>query len=553
MEAKMITEITFQKTSDPFISAGISGLIKYCKKRKESIGDINYSVQGNDLTIISDNLNTALMEMYFEMGSEYYDTSVKKSLDDATAFFYDEKLREVIQSKYKTFGMAYLINNSKQRNIGSSVLLKDCPDEVKAIVTQYLEKNGVKEIDNDTYEIFLGGRYTTVPQMEDIQVSSGDKVCSICGHSYRKVYESKSFSPFLGGASAGNNYVSQLKGTEKVCWKCLYLQRFSPVRAFYKMSGDLNVFIFNSDTIENLETINSNLLKSMYYTKEQLIEANYIRNYDDYKFEKDEIKDYFNHFHEQMLMIMYTLFKKMEFVRPHFVDPNDWLDFEEMVNYRSEVFYFRAKKYGSTYRPVYADKFTDIHYLFTVFNLMEGKQINLQHLLWDLKLAKGDSSDDPTIFRNQLVEAILNHKPTIGICERIVGKNFVNPTFHRNFFGILNWLRMYETIIQYGGNKTMDDETRELAIKLGSQLGFAAKSDENPKAGKGRLIAMRKSRKLSQFLDHLIVFQGRYNVCVNKEILQKINEENFEYFRQFAIISAFNSFNYNPQKEGEKK
>jgi len=250
---------------------------------------------------------------------------------------------------------------------------------------------------------------------------------------------------------------------------------------------------------------------------------------------------------------MYTLFKKMEFIHPREVDSNDWLDFEETINYRSEVFYFRAQQFGSTLRPVYADKFTDIHYLFTIFRLIEEKQINLQHLLWDLKLAKGDSSDDPTIFRNHWAEAILKHKPTISICEKIVGKNFMNPTFHRNFFGILNWLRMYETIIQYGGNKTMDDETRELAIKLGSQLGFAAKSDENPKAGKGRLFAMRKSRKLSQFLDHLIVFQGRYNICVNKEILQKINEENFEYFRQFVIISAFNSFNYNPQKEGEKK
>jgi len=549
----MIKEITFQKTSDPFISAGISGLIKYCKKRKEDIGDIDYSVHNNNLTISSNNLNKVLLEMYYEMGKEYYDTSVKKSLDDASAFFYDENSQKIIQSKYKTFGLAYLINNSKQRTIGTIVQMKNCSDEVKKIVNQYFEKNGIKGIDPNTYEIFLNGRYTTVPQIEDIQLSNGDKVCSICGNSYKKVYESKSFSPFLGGASAGNNYVSMLKGTEKVCWKCLYLQRFSPVYAFYKMSEDLNIFIFNSNSITSMEKINTNLLKSMFYTKEQLIEANYTRNYDDFKFEQDEVKDYFNHFSEQMLMIMYAIFKKMEFVRPHIVDDNEWLDFEETVNYRTEVLYFRAKQFGNTYRPVYADKFTDIHYLFTVFKLIGEKQINLQHLLWDLKLAKSDSVNDPTIFRNQWAGAILNHKPTIGICEKIVVKNFMNPAFHQNFYSIITWLRMYETIIKYGGNKTMDDETRELAIKLGSQLGYAAKSDENPKAGKGRLIAMRKSRKLSQFLDHLIVFQGRYNICINKEILQRINEQNFDYFRQFAIISAFNSFNSNPQKEGEKK
>lgn len=549
-----IAEITFQKTSDPFISAGISGLIKYCKKRKEKIGDIDYSVQGNDLTITSDNLKSTLMEIYREMGNEYYDTSSRNQIERNDGFYYDEHSNQFVRfPKVKTNGLSSLIHDAQPMPVSLVKKFKQIEKENPILAKRievFCEKNKLKRGN----KIWINDRNTAIPSIELINIDAGKKVCSICGHSYKKVYESKSYSPFIGGLSAGNNYVSMLKGTEKICWKCLYLQRFSPVRAFYKMSGDLNVFIFNSDTIDGMETINNNLLKSMYNTKEQLIEANYARNYDDYRFEKDEIKDYFNHFYEQMLMIMYTLFKKMEFVRPRFVDPNDWLDFEETVNYRAEVFFFRAKPYGNnTYRPIYADKFTDIHYLFTIFNLIGEKQINLQHLLWDLKLAKGDSADDPTILRNQWAEAILKHKSTIGICERIVGKNFMNPTFHKNFFRILNWLRMYETIIQYGGNKAMDDETRELAIKLGSQLGFAAKSDENPKAGKGRLIAMRKSRKLSQFLDHLIVFQGRYNVCVNKEILQKINEENFEYFRQFAIISAFNSFNYNPQKEGEKK
>ena len=104
---------------------------------------------------------------------------------------------------------------------------------------------------------------------------------------------------------------------------------------------------------------------------------------------------------------------------------------------------------------------------------------------------------------------------------------------------------MYETIIQYGGNKAMDDETRELAIKLGSQLGHVAKGDPNPNVGKGKLFALRKSRKKERFLSILNSFQLRYNeFSINKKILLTLCNENFDYFKQLTMISALNSFNY---------
>ncbi len=557
-----IAEITFQKTSDPFISAGISGLIKYCTKRKEEKGDIDYSIRGNDLTISSDNLNSALMGMYTEMCKEFYDTISRNQIERNDGFYYDDNLSQFVRfPKVKTSGLACLIHNAQTTPLGSVKKFVDIKKETLVLAEQiesFCEKNKLPI----GKKIWFNNRNTAIPSIELPVIDNGQKVCSICGQSYKKVYESISFSPFIGGMSAGNNYVSMLKGTEKVCWKCLYLQRFSPVYAFYKMSGELNVFIFNSGTIEGLEKINANLLKSMFYTKDQQIDSNYASNYDEYRFGKDEIKDFFNHFHEQMIMIMYTLYKKIEFVRPHFVDSNDWLEFEETINFKSEVFYLRAPKYGqSTYRPVFADKFTDIHYLFTMFRLIEERQINLQHLLWDLKKVKKESikvkrrktNEDLTVLRNEWAKAVLNHKPTISICEKIVWTNFMNPSFHQNFFRILNWLRIYETIIQYGGNKAMDDETRELAIKLGSQLGHVAKGDPNPNVGKGKLFALRKSRRKERFLSILNSFQLRYNeFSINKKILLTLCDENFDYFKQLTLISALNSFNYKSEKKGKK-
>jgi len=184
-----------------------------------------------------------------------------------------------------------------------------------------------------------------------------------------------------------------------------------------------------------------------------------------------------------------------------------------------------------------------------MFKTIEKANINLQFLLWALKLQDGDNR---TVLRNQWAEKFLHRIPTIKICEEIVWKNFMHKQFSKDFSQILKWVSFYEKIINYGGNKNMNDETRELAIKLGSQLGYVAKNDNNPKAGKGKLIMMRKARKITQFLDQIISFQVRYGVLINKEILQKVNEKNFEYFRQFTIISALNSFNFK-QKENKNE
>lgn len=539
-------KIEFKKTSDPLISAGISGLIKFCEKRIEEKKDIHYKINENVLTIEANNLNLVLKEMYLDMGKEYYDISNNTSLSDKDSFYYDEQNKKVVQSKYRTYGFSYLINNSRQRTIGDKVKFDKLPRDVQDRLIKYFKSHNLEPEKHK--EIYINGRNTTLPEYIELEISEGEQKCSVCGHSYKKTWESKSISPFLKGSSGGNNFVSKLKGTEKICWKCIYLLRFSPIYAFYQYSGsDINSFFFNSNSIEGLKRINNVILEKLFLLPDQLLEKNYMKNFYFYKFGQDEDKDYFNYPNEQLLLLLYTIFQQKEVVRPRMIEKNEWIRFEEILQYKTEVFYLKAKSFGGTLRPIKAETFRDFHYIFSVFNSLDKERINLQHLLWSLKLYDGDNR---TILRNRWAEQLLHKLPTINTCEEIVWKNFMNKKYNRDFNQILNWLKYYESIINYGGNRHMNDETRSLAIKLGSQLGFAAKNDSNPKAGKGKLIMMRKARKISQFLDQIISFQVRYGISVNKEILSSINEVNFDYFRQFTIISALNTFNYKEKKNG---
>jgi len=217
--------IEFTKTSDPMISAGISGLIKYCDKRIEKKSDIRYEIDGNKLTIESENLNTVLKEMYLEMGEEFYNISNKTSLSNKKSFYYDEAKNKVVQSRYRTYGFSYLLNNSKQRAIGKKVEFEKLSGKAKICINEYLDVNNLKSEKHKV--INVNGRNTSVPEYEEMQIADGKQPCSVCGGSFKKTWESKSISPFLKGTSAGVNYVSQMKGAEKVCWKCIYLFLFS--------------------------------------------------------------------------------------------------------------------------------------------------------------------------------------------------------------------------------------------------------------------------------------------------------------------------------------
>ena len=109
--------------------------------------------------------------------------------------------------------------------------------------------------------------------------------------------------------------------------------------------------------------------------------------------------------------------------------------------------------------------------------------------------------------------------------------------------------KLYEPVIKYGGNKTMNKELQELAIKFGNSIGMSIINREgdtpknNARYGRKYIIHLFKSRNLQQFNDAVIRIQNRFQLQVNKELTPQLNESNFMYVKQFAIIAALNHVN----------
>lgn len=555
-------QITFIKTSDPLTSAGIIGVYKYCEKRKKERKDLDFRIDRNSLVVEADNLEKVLSEMYYEMGQEYYDTSTQKQIEKNEGFYYDEASDRFIRfPKVKTTGLANLIHDAQPIPLDYAEKLekirKEDPTLAKKI-EEFCKTNKLKP----GKKIWFNNRNTAIPKLEKMELGQGKGRCIICGESFKKTFESKSSSPFIGGSNADKNFVSFLKGGEKICWKCLYLQRFSPVVAFFHndfSTNTLHIFLFNSNSIDGMKKINVDLLKSIFYPKLQLVACNYSHNFDIYKFEKKEVQDYFTHSSELLLMLLYTIYKKVEKVKQSEDTELDELfpieEIEEELFYNTEVFFFQTKKFAQTTRPTRAEKFSEIYYLFKLFEKVD-LQLNLQHLLWELKLAKNDKNKNlgRTLLRNNWAEQVLKRKPTISTIEEIAFFKFVSKDYKGNFDNLIRWLKLYESLINYGGNKMMNDEMRDIAINLGKQIvgGMeekVKKSGKELKQERGKLISLRKARTLSKFLEQIVGLQIRYDLTINKEILEKIDEKNFDYFRQFAIISALNSFNWKISKK----
>ena len=66
---------------------------------------------------------------------------------------------------------------------------------------------------------------------------------------------------------------------------------------------------------------------------------------------------------------------------------------------------------------------------------------------------------------------------------------------------------------------------------------------KTPRNGRRYIIGLYKARTLDQFNDAIIRIMNKYKIQFSKELLTSIEPSNFEYIKQFAIISALNQIN----------
>jgi len=90
----------------------------------------------------------------------------------------------------------------------------------------------------------------------------------------------------------------------------------------------------------------------------------------------------------------------------------------------------------------------------------------------------------------------------------------------------------------------MTREEQDAAVVLGRRIGMAVAKSENGK--KGDLFALRKARKKVDFLEQInrLQFKLGNELIVPADVYEgKLNDNNFQEFKQFCMIAALNSFN----------
>ena len=548
--------IIFKKSSDPIQSAGLATLIS----QLEHLNLNNYKIENESLMIKSDNLEQLLLQIYYDIGEQYYDISTKKQKSKNEGFYFDTKTQKIIlYPKVKPIGFVQLINDSRPLPKATSVKLNKMDKKTKEIIRKEAEKQKINISEKDT--IYIDDRNTAIPKLPEFNLKQGNKVCFVCGESYEKTYEAVKYSPFLGGTSAGLNFVSNIKKAEQVCWKCMYLNRLSVGRFLYnaEVRGrkylSIHSFFFNVDTLEGLNLVNNKLMPATFlYSSQQREDCDYLRNFSFFYEGKKLIPTFY--FFEKLLALIYTLYIKYQAVKTDDEDTYDLISFDNVLRYNTSVYYINAQKFGQTIRPTNSGSYDNLSYLFGLFDLMKqpDNDIDMYSLYlntvdYSALSQKGDNKYDiARISREKIAQRILVKRSILDIVERLSCK----PENYKNF-DLLNFIKIYESYIDYGGNKAMNDEIRNLALNLGTIIGAAiVKDPNNIKIGKAKIIQLRKSRNLKTFMDVLISIQFRFNIPIGEKLLKSINEDNFNYVRPFCVIKAMNTIFYNEYKKSKR-
>ncbi len=438
-----------------------------------------------------------------------------------------------------------------------------------------------KENPGGESEIFINAGYTKTPEIEFDKnyFKSGNEHCYLTGESFKKLVDNQNTSPFFSGLL---NFNSHLKGNDKkISWKAMYLSRFAPKYCLYMYVSGLEsivCYLFESGNLEQLKQLYDEN-KSIFKSKLELLDANYMSNFKfhNFNYKKDNenkltLKGDYTEQGEISFMLIYTIYRQILFNQGinEITEAED--DFDPMAESSFKklpvsLVSFRADKFASTLRPNAFEYFNNFKYAIKLISYLERKGVNFQQALGSLKFLKPSEKSSKNSYRlerqtrNRVLKKILNQKSILEDIETLFFQCFTlmvsgeNVGF-KNFYVLQKIVELYQPIIYSKDNNHMKEETekiQEKAIKFGSSIGISiigyddantlSEKQSNAKNGRAYIISLHKARTLSQFTEAVIRLQKKYNIIFSGELLNNINEDNFEMVRQFAIISALNQIN----------
>jgi len=547
-----LVNLKFQKYNHFWLDSGLIGFYiiaeEFQKEKKNvylSIDRSKVELRGNEREV-----NNFLHSCMEKLLKEYYNTSTEKQKQEKAGIYYDSKQDKFIRfPKVKTQGIANIIFSKAPRPLKDQAKFdkkkmeitdpnyEDITPKLKA----FLERENLK-IEAANFLIDAPNAIQPL-YLIDLKTKDQDDNCFICGSNQNKLVELKGTAfPLITGESGIKSFFSSASKAEKICWKCDYLSRFVSVIGFFKKlenDGMMTFFPYSN----NLEKMYKEF-KKLEVTKKP--DEYYSQNFQEF------LGGYFQKGFEIAFSFFYTLYRKV--LNVQIDDEADDLDADLLGNEFDknlsaliendflDFHFLEVTKLGESYIGKTNWLYNDSIYLFRLLKEIEIKNnTRIKKVMNQMIDFENPKIQNKTLIRNKICERILKKKKIIDLIEPFVF--IVNKSKRTYFRDIFNFTIAYENLI--GGDQSMDSQAREVAVKLGHQIGGASASDsKNLKRGKGDLFKLRKTRTIPDFLEEINRLQFRYNINITKNIYEGVvTKENFKEFKQYVMIAALNTYN----------
>lgn len=557
-------DVVFSKTGHFWIDVGIVGLHSILSK----VDTISIEVTQNSLILSGEKeeINDALEYARSVIEKRYYNVSTKKY-----NIYYDKK-EECFKRvpRINPTGIAKLIESKAPAPVGEELKwgVKEDKDgnEKKVLPDKYSNLQEeldefIKDCECKLPKKFLvdGTYYLSVGKKIELEEKKYKYNCIMCGQactggSHYKV--SQAVFPLITTTTGIKSFNAGAGTGEIACWKCHFVSKFVPVVGFFtkyfkNRNESMHIFLpYSSSLKKMIKTFNK--LSSLRDEHE-----NGACNFDLQKKDFDpegKLKTFFEHFHETTFVFLYYLFKKLlnqknaglnkKNIEEH-EEEREHKDLHGLIVEEGQLTFYVLEiiKQNQRFATRALYPFKDSFYFYRLISYIESEDVDIKDVL-RLLVNNQRRDSGKTILRDKFCKRVLHKESVVDLVEKhiyTVKKTYIKPLF--------DFLMIYESIIK-GGSKKMTDEEREVAVNVGSNVGMIVGKKQKRESD---LFKLRKSRKLSNFLEQISRLQFKYGNClyVNPEIYKgKLHESNFKEFKSFFMVSALNSFNYAQYKKG---
>ncbi|MBS0156433.1 MAG: hypothetical protein JSS38_17755 [Nitrospira sp.] len=582
-EMTEVITITFPRLNQFWNDCGIVGLYQTIMgqvhappQEGESDGNarmddrfgVSVSLTPEQLTITGSihSIEDLLQRAYSRLVFRYYNVSTKFQKEDrATYNFYfdEEKDQFVAFPKRKAQGVAALIYDKAPRPVAETVdwaskekreivfsgkkqkkvraRLPNTHSHLQARLDEFLDQHG---LDVTTSGLLLNGPNQVRPKVV-IKIGDGKPrgTCFLCGQQAVALESvSQTVFPLVTGESGALGFFSEGGDPSKACWRCAFVAKFVPVLGFFMWAGDrLHLFFPFASSLTKINQVYQPLMRAAEF------EPNWYRNFE------TELGGYFTHPAETCLAFLHTVYRKiLRHVEDTSSDADIFLrELYGLVQEEAPVSFavMSASSKGNTMMVTDTWLFDDVAYLFRLFDRSGCDGIDLSGVAKAL-VDHDAKAESRTLGRERILRNILTRRPIVSDVSAFVSRKG-DGGYDLNAF-----TQLYECIRHK--EEPMYSEMVATAASLGKQIGLVLagkvkSKGEHEGRAKGSLFRLRKARTLAEFVNEIPRLQHRYGLSVKKEIYEgALTLDNFEEFRGFCLIAAFNAFHAGLSNKGDQ-